>query len=61
MALEFSPALITPALARITRLPTNALPNILAANIPNSTGRNPSFSSFASFLLVLVTLILQVI
>ena len=40
-----SPALITP-------LPLNAIPNILAANVPNSIGGNPPFCSFVSFLIV---------
>ena len=40
---KFPPALITPLLV-------NALPNILAANIPTNIGRNPTF--FASFLIV---------
>ena len=39
-----SPALITPLLV-------NALPNTLAANVPN-IGRNPLFCSFVSFLIV---------
>ena len=39
-----SPALITPLLL-------NALPNTLAANVPN-IGRNPLFCSFVSFLIV---------
>ena len=39
-----SPALITPLLL-------NALPNTLAANVPN-IGRNPLVCSFVSFLIV---------
>ena len=45
-----SPALIMPSPALITPLPVNALPNILAADVPNNIGRNPTFCSFASFL-----------
>ena len=37
---NFSPALITP-------FPANALPNKLAASVPNIVGRNPPFCSFA--------------
>ena len=40
-----SPALITP-------FPVNALPNKLAANVPNSIETNPPFCSFASYLIV---------
>ena len=38
--------------ALVTLFPTNAFPNILAANAPNNIGRNPPFSSFASFSIV---------
>ena len=37
--------------ALITLLLVNALPNTLAANVPN-IGRNPLFCSFVSFLIV---------
>ena len=50
---KFWPALIiTPSPVLITPFPANAFPNMLAANIPNNTGRNPPFCSFASFLTV---------
>ena len=42
---KFSPALIT-------SFPVNALPNKLAANVPNSIGRNPPFCSFVSLLII---------
>ena len=41
--------------AHITPCPANAFPNILAANIPNSVGRNPPFVFFVSFLNVSLT------
>ena len=41
------PALITP-------FPINALPNILAANVPNNIERNLPFCSFVLFLIVSV-------
>ena len=43
-----SPALINPLLV-------NALPNTLAANLPNNTGRNPLFCYFVLFLIVSLT------
>ena len=49
---KFSLALVTPSPALITPFPVNAFSNILAANVPNDMKRNPSFCSFASFLLV---------
>ena len=42
---KFSPALITPFSA-------NAPLNKLAANLPNTIGKNPPFCYFASFLIV---------
>ena len=47
-----SPALITP-------FPVNALPNILAANVPNNIGRSPPFYSFASFLIISLILFIS--
>ena len=54
-----SPALITP-------FAVNTFPNILAANVDNSIGRNAPFVSFASFLIFslipfISNLIIQVI
>ena len=43
-----SPALIVP-------LPVNRLPNKLAPKVPNNIPRNPSFHSFALFLIVSLT------
>ena len=51
---KFYPAFMTPLSALITPFPVNALPNKLAANVPNSIGRNPCFCYFVSFLIVLV-------
>ena len=50
--LKSSSALITPSPALVTSLSVNALPNKIAANFPNSIGRNPPFCSFVSFLTV---------
>ena len=40
------------SLALITPLPVNALPNILAVNVPNSILKNLPFCYFVSFLIV---------
>ena len=48
-------ALIVHSSALITPLPVNRLPNNLAPNVPNEIPKNPPFSSFASFLIVLLT------
>ena len=47
----YSPALVVSSPALITPLLVTALPNTLAANVPN-IGRNPLFCSFVSFLIV---------
>ena len=46
---KLSSALTTPSPALITPFLVNALPNELAANVPNNIGRDPPFYSFASF------------
>ena len=48
-------ALIVHSSALITPLPVNRLPNNLAPNVPNEIPKNPPFCSFASFLIVLLT------
>ena len=48
---KFSPALIVHSLALIPPLPVNALPNILAANVPYNIPRNSPFCSFDLFLI----------
>ena len=50
-----SPALITPSPPLTTPLSTKALPHKLAANELNEILKNPSFYSFASFLIVSLT------
>ena len=50
---------IAPLLARITPLPVNAFPNMPAANVPNIMTRNPSFRSFASFVVVSLALFIN--
>ena len=48
---KFSPALFVHSLALIPPLPVNALPNILAANVPYNIPRNSPFCSFDLFLI----------
>ena len=56
-----SPAIITPRpgmledFVRFTPLPVNRFPYKLAPNVSNKILTNPSFCSFASFLIVLLT------
>ena len=38
-----------PSLAHITARPANAFPNILAANVPNNTERNPPIVALLHF------------
>ena len=49
---KFSPALIAPSPPLIVPLPVNRFPNKLAPKVPNNIPRNPSFYSFASYLIV---------
>ena len=49
MALKCFPALINLSPALVTPFPVNAFPNILAANVPNNTGRKPRFSLLFQF------------
>ena len=46
---KFPPAIITPSPALFTPFLVNSLPIKLAATVPNSIGRNPSFFPFVSF------------
>ena len=49
------PALVLPLPALIVPLPATKFPNKLASKAPNNTLRNPPFSCYASFLIVLLT------
>ena len=53
-ALKFWPDLVVPSPAIIVPLPVNRFPNKIAPKFLNNTRRNPTFCSFAPFLIVLV-------
>ena len=52
---KFSPALIVPSPDLIVPLPVKRFPNKIAPRGPNNIPRKPPFLSFASFLIVSLT------
>ena len=57
--LQLIAGLIVPSPTPTTPFPANVFPNILATTVPNEIGRNPTFCSFDSFLIVSLILLIR--